>query len=319
MRSMKRLSLSRGPIPKYWSLALLIGLLLFFGLQYHSFLSAASLNNLLRQMAILLIGSMGMTMLIVMGSIDVSAGAGMTFCATIAALACPVLGWTSVFIGMAVGALLGLSNGLIATRMKIPTFLSTIAMMGILDGASALIMKGSPFNISCGPFLAITKGTLIGNVSNLTLIPIPIILVTLFVLRKTSFGRSLYAIGANEYVSQYSGIGVVGIQVLAFVIHGAFVGLAGSLQASSLEAASPFMGSTYTLSLIAVVVMGGTPLSGGRGGALGTVLGAALITVLSSGMNFMGVTPEVRSIAMGVLIILGAVSTKDRIREVPVK
>ena len=258
-------------------------------------------------------------MLIVMGSIDVSAGAGMTFCATIAALASPLLGWGAVFVGMLAGILIGVSNGLIATRMKIPTFLSTIAMMGILNGASAFIMKGSPLNINSDSFLAITKGSLIGNVSNLTLIPIPIIILAVFLLKKTAFGRELYAIGGNEYVSHYSGVKVVGAQILAFAIHGSLVGLAGSMQASSLEAASPFMGDIYTLSLIAVVVMGGTPLSGGKGGALGTVLGAALITVLSSGMNFMGVTPEVRSIAMGVLIIIGAVSTKDNVREVPIK
>jgi len=310
----KRISLSR-----YWTPALLVALLLFFGLQYHTFLSAASLNNLLRQMAILLIASMGMSMVILMGSIDVSVGAAITFSGTIAALTCPVLGWASIFVGILAGGVVGFSNGVIATRLKVPTFLSTIAMMGILNGASALILKGSPLNIDGSSFLAITKGTLIGGVSNITLIPIPIIILTVLLLKKTTFGRSLYAIGGNEYVSQYSGVKVIGIQVLAFTIHGLLVGLAGSLQTSLLEAACPFMGDSLTLSVIAVVVMGGIPLSGGRGGALGTVFGAALITVLASGMNFMGVRPEVRSIAMGILIILGAVSTLDRSRTTSVK
>ena len=120
-------------------------------------------------------------------------------------------------------------------------------------------------------------------------------------------------------MSQYSGIGVIRVQVLAFVIHGSLVGLAGALQASLLEAACPFVGDALTLPVIAVVVMGGIPLSGGRGGALGTVLGAVLITVLASGMNFMGITPEVKNIAMGALIILGAVSTLDRSRATSVK
>lgn len=316
---MNRISVKRIPLSRYWTPVLLVVLLLFFGLQYHTFLSAASLNNLLRQMAILLIASMGMSMVIMMGSIDVSVGAAITFSGTIAALTCPVLGWASILVGVLAGGVIGFSNGVIATRLRVPTFLSTIAMMGILNGASALMLKGSPLNIGSSGYLAITKGTLIGNISNITLIPIPIILLTVLLLKKTAFGRSLYSIGGNEYVSQYSGVKVIGIQVLAFTIHGLFVGLAGSLQTSLLEAACPFMGDSFTLSVIAVVVMGGIPLSGGRGGALGTVLGAALITVLSSGMNFMGVTPEVRSIAMGILIILGAVSTLDRSRATSVK
>jgi len=304
---------------KFWAPVLLVLLLLFFGFQYHSFLSGASLNNLLRQMAILLIASMGMSIVILMGSIDVSVGAALTFSGTIAALTCPIFGWASIFVGILAGGVVGFSNGVIATRLKVPSFLSTIAMMGILNGASTLILKGSPLNIDSNAYLAITKGTLIGNVSNITLIPIPIIILTVLLLKKTTFGRSLYAIGGNKYVAYYSGIKVVGIQVLAFTISGLFVGLAGSLQASLLKAACPFMGDSLTLSVIAVVVMGGIPLSGGRGGALGTVLGAALITVLASGMNFMGVTPEVRSIAMGILIILGAVSTLDRSRATSVK
>jgi ribose transport system permease protein len=218
-----------------------------------------------------------------------------------------------------VGAAIGFSNGLIATRLKIPTFLSTIAMMGILNGASALILKGSPFNIASKSYLAVTKGTLIGSMSNIIPISIFIILITILILKKTSFGRNLYLIGGDEYVSQYSGINVVAVQILAFAIHGTLTGLAGSLQASMLEAACPFMGDPYTLSIIAVVVMGGIPLSGGRGGALGTFLGAILITVLASGLNFMGVTPEVRDVAMGILIILGASSSLDRSREASIK
>ncbi len=316
---MKRISFDKSLLAKQWAPVLLVLLLLFFGSQYHTFLSPASLNNLLRQMAVLLIASMGMSIVILMGSIDVSVGAALTFSGTIAALTCPFLGWASIFAGVFAGGLVGLSNGLIATKFKIPTFLSTIAMMGILNGVSTLILKGSPLNIDSKAYLAITKGTLIGNISNITLIPIPIILLTILLLKKTVLGRSIYAIGGNKYVAYYSGIKVVSIQVLAFTINGLFVGLAGSLQASLLEAACPFMGDSLTLPVIAVVVMGGIPLSGGKGSALGAILGAALITVLASGMTFMGVTPEIRNIAMGILIIIGAISTLDRSRAISVK
>lgn len=307
------------PLSELLTPAILIVLLLFFGIQYPIFLSGPSIINLLQQMSILVIAAMGMSMIILMGSIDVSVGATLTFSGTIAVLTVPFFGWASIFFGIFTGAAIGFSNGLIATKLKIPTFLSTIAMMGILNGASALILKGSPFNIDSKSYLAITKGTLINNMPNIIPISILVVLLTILILKKTEFGRSLYLVGGDEYVSQYSGINVVAVQTLAFVVHGALIGLAGSLQASMLEAACPFMGDTYTLSIIAVVVMGGIPLSGGKGGALGTVLGASLITVLNSGLNFMGVTPEVRDVAMGILIILGAFSTLDRSRGVSIK
>jgi len=298
---------------------LLVAMLLFFGIQYPIFLSGLSILNLLRQLSIMVIAAMGMSIIILMGSIDVSVGATLTFSGTIAALTVPLVGWPAIFLGIITGSLIGMTNGFIATMMKIPTFLSTIAMMGILNGSSALILKGSPYNISSKSYLAITKGTLVDNISNVILISILVILLTILLLKKTKFGRNIYLIGGNEYVSRYCGINVVAIQILAFTIHGTLAGLAGSLQASMLEAACPFMGDTYTLSIIAVVVMGGIPLSGGRGGALGTVLGAILITVLASGLNFMGVTPEVRDVAMGFLIILGASTTLDRSREISIK
>jgi ribose transport system permease protein len=307
------------PLSKLLTPALLIAMLLFFGIQYPTFLAGSSIMNLLRQMSIRVIAAMGMSMIILMGSIDVSVGATLTFSGTIAALSIPLLGWSAIFLGIITGSVIGLSNGFIATRLKIPTFLSTIAVMGILNGASALILKGSPFNITSKVYLDITKGHLIPNVSNIIPISISVILITIFILRKTMFGRSLYLIGGDAYVSQYAGINVPLVQILAFTIHGTFAGLAGSLQASVLEAACPFMGDPYTLSVIAVVVMGGIPLSGGKGGALGTVLGTVLITILASGMNFMGVTPEVRDVAMGFLIILGASTTQDRSREISIK
>jgi ribose transport system permease protein len=313
-RTIKNIPVSRCLTP-----ALLVAMLLFFGIQYPTFLASGSIMNILRQMSIRVIAAMGMSMIILMGSIDVSVGANLTFAGTIAAMSVPWLGWPAIFLGILTGSAIGLSNGMLATRLKIPTFLSTIAVMGILNGASALILKGSPYNITSEVYLNITKGHLIDNVSNIILRSILVILITIFILRGTLFGRSLYLIGGDEYVSQYSGINVPLVQVLAFTIHGTFAGLAGSLQASMLEAACPFMGDPYTLSVIAVVVMGGIPLSGGRGGALGTVLVTVLITILASGMNFMSVTPEVRDVAMGFLIILGASTTLDRSRETSIK
>ena len=296
----------RVPLSKFWTPILLVVLLLVFGIQYPTFLSMNNISNLLTQMAILLIASMGMSMVLLMGSIDVSVGATLTITGVVAAMTSSTLGGGSLVIGILVGMGIGLINGLLATLLKIPTFLSTIAMMGILNGAAVLMLKGSPYNIESSSFLAVAKGSFVAGISNLITIPIIVVLITILITKKTALGRMIYAVGNNEYVCQYSGINVVGIQTLVFIIHGALVGLAGSMQASLLEAACPYMGDPYTLSIIAIVVMGGIPLSGGRGGPLGTVLGAMMVTVLISGLNFMGITPELRNVAMGALIIVGA-------------
>jgi ribose transport system permease protein len=305
----KRLELSTVLTP-----ALLVLLLLVFGVQYPKFLTGANIINLLRRMSIMTIASMGMSMVILMGSIDVSVGANLTISGVVVAMAAPTLGWSAVFLGILTGSFMGFCNGVLATRLKIPTFLSTIAVMGILNGISSLMLKGSPFNITSVHCLAISKGQLIPGIQNIILIAGAVVLFTIFILRRTAFGRSLYLIGGEEYVAHYSGVNVPATQILAFTLHGTLVGLAGCLQAFDLEAAVPFMGDPYTLSVIAVVVMGGIPLWGGRGGALGTVMGVMLITVLISGMLFMGLKPEIRDVAMGVLIILGATVTAERSR-----
>ncbi len=312
--------LNNKKLSKYWTPILLVILILFFGIQYPVFLSITNLSNLLKQMSIMLIASMGMSMIIIMGSIDISVGATMTFSGVITAMTVPTLGFGALFVGILVGAAIGLANGFLATLLKIPTFLSTIAMMGILNGASVLILKGSPLNIESPSFLALGKGSFLFGIPNVIVIPLIIVLLTIVFLKNTSFGRYLYAIGSNEYVSEYSGINVMKVQIITFTIHGGLIGLAGAMQSSLLEAACPYMGDSYTLSVIAVVVMGGIALSGGRGSAVGTVLGAVLITVLISGLNFMGVTPEIRNVAMGVLIIFGAlVSNTGRPKSITVK
>lgn len=313
-------NLKRVPLSKLWTPILLVILLVIFGSQYPTFLSMKNINNLLVQMAILLTASMGMSLVILMGSIDVSVGATLTITGVFAAMTSPIFGAASILIGILVGTAVGLVNGLLATFLKIPTFLSTIAMMGILNGMAILVLKGSPYNIASKSFLSIAKGSFLIGISNLITIPIIVVILTLLITKKTVLGRIVYAIGNNEYVCQYSGINVVGIQTLVFMIHGAIIGLAGSMQASMLEAACPYMGDTYTLSIIAIVVMGGIPLSGGRGGPLGTVLGAMMVTILISGLNFMSVTPEFRNVAMGTLIIVGAlISNAGRPKAVTVK
>ena len=204
-------NLKRVPLSKLWTPILLVILLVIFGSQYPTFLSMKNINNLLVQMAILLTASMGMSLVILMGSIDVSVGATLTITGVFAAMTSPIFGAASILIGILVGTAVGLVNGLLATFLKIPTFLSTIAMMGILNGIAILVLKGSPYNIASKSFLSIAKGSFLIGISNLITIPIIVVLLTLPITKKTVLGRFVYAIGHNEYVCQYSGIKDVGI------------------------------------------------------------------------------------------------------------
>ncbi|MBN2049703.1 MAG: ABC transporter permease [Spirochaetales bacterium] len=304
---------------KYLPFILLIAVSVFFGILYPTFFSIKNVFNLIRQMSFLMIVSMGMTFIILMGSIDASVGANVTFSGVIAALLGPVFGVWAVLFGVLAGALVGLLNGALVIKVKVPSFLVTLAIMGALDGAALLLMNSSPINIHDEGLLNFSNGTLLGNFPNVCLIPIIIVLVSYFIISQTAFGRSLYAIGGNEQATLYSGINVRFMQLIAFVISGATAGLAGCLQASMFEAACPYMGEDILMNAIAAVVIGGTQLSGGVGGPLRTVFGVVLIAVISSGMNFMGLEPATRQIVTGIIMILAVSVNIDRSKMAYVK
>lgn len=304
---------------KYLPFILLIVVSMFFGIAYPSFFSIRNVFNLMRQMSFLMIVSMGMTFVILIGSIDASVGANVTFSGVIAALLGPVFGIGAVFFGVLAGALVGLLNGALVIKVKVPSFLVTLAMMGALDGLALMLMHSSPVNIYNEHLLNLAKGEIIWGLPNISLIPIVVVLLSYFVISKTAFGRSLYAIGGNEQATYYSGINVRLMQFIAFVISGAFAGLAGCLQASMFEAACPYMGEDLLMNSIAAVVIGGTQLSGGVGGPLRTVFGVVLIAVISSGMNFMGLEPATRQIVTGIIMILAVSVNIDRSKMAYVK
>ena len=316
---MKKMLDRKTILMKYLPLILIVVVCVFFGILYPKFFSVKNIFNLIRQMSFLMIVSMGMTFIILMGSIDASVGANATFAGVIAALLVPVFGIWAVLFGILAGAVVGLINGSIVIWVKVPSFLVTLAIMGALDGVSLLLMNSSPINIHDEGFLQFANGSLLFNMPNVDLVPIIIIIITYFVITKTAFGRSLYAIGGNEHTTYYSGIKVRLMQLTAFIISGAFAGLAGCLQSSMFEAACPYMGDDLLMNAIAAVIIGGTQLSGGVGGPLRTVFGVVLIAVISSGMNFMGLEPATRQIVTGIIMIVAVSVNIDRSKMAYVK
>lgn len=319
MSQLEQARLGRG-LPMNWSkmkgvylpLGLLIVLFAVFTILNENFLSAMNMVNLLRQMSILLIVALAGTMVILIGSIDLSVGAIVTISGTMAAFAVPALGAGAVLVGMLVGMAAGLLNGLIFTGFKIPSFLVTLGMMSALTGIANFLSDGRPILFSSPSFDDMTRGAPIAGIPNIFIWSILCFLLMIFLLSRTVFGRNMFAVGGGEQVAKLSGIRVNRLKILVFTIAGLLCGLAGALLASRIGAGTPRMGDPFLLDSIAAVVIGGTALSGGVGGAHRTMIGVLVITVLSNGMNIVGIHPFIQEIVKGLVVIAAVAATIDR-------
>lgn len=290
----------------------LLLLITVFSLMSPAFFSAGNLVNLLRQMSILLIVALAGTVVILIGSIDLSVGAVVTLSGTIAAFTVPYLGAGALLVGMAIGMMAGFMSGIIFTAFKIPSFLATLGMMSALTGIANYLSDGRPILFKSASFDYLTKGTFIPGIPNIFLWSVLCFIIIVFISFRTVFGRNMFAIGGGEKVAQLSGIKVNRLKIYVFMISGLLCGLAGTLLASRIGAGTPRMGDPLLLDSIAAVVMGGTALSGGVGGSHRTIVGVLVITVLSNGLNITGVHPFLQEIVKGLVVIAAVAATMDR-------
>ena len=280
------------------------------------FLRWNNILNIIRQSSIFGIMAVGMTFVILTGGIDLSVG---SILAVSGALAAGMLkadaGLPSVILpALAVGAILGLANGLIITVGRITPFVATLGMMSIARSLTLIYLNGYPLSGFNPQFRFIGGGDLLG-------IPFPIVvfllavLLAAVILQHTRLGRYTYAIGGNEETVRLSGIRTNFYKTMVYVISGVTSAVSAVLLVSRLNSAEPVAGMGYELDVIAAVVIGGTSLNGGRGGVWGTLVGALLIAVINNGMVLLGISPYFQQLVKG-LIILGAVLL-DRLRDEP--
>lgn len=270
------------------------------------FLSTGNLATVVRQIAVITVISMGMTMVMVSGGIDLSVGSMMALASVIGAIAmvkgAPVL--AGIAICIVAGIVFGLINGAAITRLGIPPFIVTLGAMGIYRGASLFISDGNAVVGLPESFGYLAEGNLFG------IIPLPLLIVFLvavvihFVLSSTKLGRYCYAIGSNVEAARYAGIPVARYQIIFYTILGALTGLAGSIESARLVTGQPTSGEGYELSVIAAVVIGGGSLNGGQGTVVGTIIGALIMGVLSNGANLLGINPFIQRIIIGSVIVL---------------
>lgn len=273
-----------------------------------SFMTSQNLINLGNRVAINLIIAAGMTLLITSGGIDLSVGSTVGLSAIAAAvyfqngyelIAGP---YGAIALGLGVGAIVGLANGILVALLGIPAFIATLGMM--------LAIRGLVFITSGGRTIMGFEQTYIDTFSGFTFgIPRAVLVATLtaliaaYVLNKTVTGRLLQGLGGNERCLYTAGIRIKRLKLGAYVTMGLLAGLAGLTLSASMSAAEPFAGSWYELDAIAVVVMGGTALAGGRGTIMGTTLGAILLGLVANSINLLGISAYYQTFIVGVMIM----------------
>jgi erythritol transport system permease protein len=304
----------------------LVVLAIIFAFLSPAFLTTGNLVILTKQVALNAILGIGMTFVILTAGIDLSVGSIVGLSGMIAGglinqgLVLPMFGvaiffniWIVMLIALLVGILVGAINGLLITRLNVTPFIATLGMLYVARGAALLRSNGATFpNLIGNSELGNTDFPILGAGTFLRL-PIPIwimvvfAIVAAFVATKTPFGRQVYAVGGNERAAELSGIRVKRIKLLCYIISGFCAAVVGLIISSQLVASHPATGETYELNAIAVVVLGGTSLMGGRGTMGGTIIGAFVIGVLSNGMVLLGVSEFWQIVIKGFVIILAVV------------
>lgn len=294
-------------------LAAIAALVIYFTLVNPLFLSVENALNIGRQSSVLLLVALAETVIILIGSIDLSVGSIVTLTGILGAGAANRFGpLGGVLTALAIGALVGAVNGILLTRLRVPSFLVTLGMLSVLSGIANQISQGESILLASRVLPSVVNHSVIGGVPNVIWIALLATgLLTLAAFR-TRFGRYLFAVGGGEIVAANAGVPIIRCKLLAFLASGVICGLAGIVLTAQVGAGTPTAGSGLLLDAIAAVVMGGTALSGGVGGPHRTLLGVLVIALLSNGMDVTEVNNFTQDMVKGVVIIVAVSLTIDR-------
>ncbi len=280
-----------------------------------AFRSIDNLLSVMRAFSYIAIMAIGQCLVIITGGVDLSIGSTFGLSGVITAYCMSVFNLPilpSILFGLATGALIGLANGILIIKAKLPPFIATLGTLSVVRGLAYIITKGYPITKVHKGFLRLGQGYLLG-------IPIPIwcmfILAVIFsiFLSKTVTGRRIYALGGNEEATRISGINTNKIKILVYTLCGTLAGFAGIITASRLGLGQPTAGTGYELDAVAAVIIGGASLSGGEGTIVGAILGAAIMGVLRNALVLLSVNVHWQQFIIG-LVILFAVAA-DQLRK----
>lgn len=305
----RRSVMLRHQAARYIPFLALILLIVGFGIaESERFLTMRNAQIIMLQSAVLIIVGLGMTFVIIAGSIDLSVGSLVAVAAMLSAAAANEWGLAgALMVALLVGAAAGLVNGLVFTVLRVPSFIATLGMLSIARGVTIIYSGGAPIPIQTAT-----------QVLNLGTWPAPVFVAALAVVvcqviyRLTPFGRYVQGIGGNERVALLSGVPVDRTKTLIFVLSGIMAGLGGLVTAARLGAGTPQAGTGFELDVISAVVIGGTPLTGGIGNMYSTAVGALVISTLSNGLVILGVPSEVQTVIKGIVLVLAVFISLDR-------
>lgn len=285
----------------------IILIILSIGIQINNpiFFTFNNIMDILRNTSYTLIIAVGMTFVLIAKGLDLSVGSLLAFCGLMAALCMqkgvPII--LSVLVGLLAGAMFGCVNAFCIVKLRIPAMIATLGTMYMARGLVLVITKGQSVYPLPDAFTAFGKGNVLG-IPNMVILAVIISIAAHFILTHTTYGRKVYAIGGNPETAGFAGINVAKITASVYVLCGVMAGLSGIMTAARMGSGQPSVGDGTEMTVITAVIIGGTSLNGGAGTILGTVFGALLMNVLSSGMNLVGVSAYWQKFVMGLIIII---------------
>ena len=282
-----------------------------------SFISGGNLLNILNQMALPLVVALGLTFVIMLGSIDLSIDGTVGMAGSL--FACLVLnsefgtdlGLMGAVIAVGASMLCGLAVGLCHVYLKIPSFMASFAFMYICKGIGMVSYQGHPPTIQ-DPFIKSLPTASFLGIPFITWVAIAMFALCYFIQERTAFGRHIYAVGTNESIPRSVGVSVERVKVGVFTLAGFLFGVAGVIGAIRLGQGQIAIGAGKMFPAQAAVVVGGTSLAGGKGGVTNTIVGVLIMTVLDNGLLVLGVNPNIRTGIQGVIILVSVILTVAR-------
>ena len=271
-----------------------------------SFFTRQNIFNVLRQISTNLFLACGMTMVIILGGIDLSVGSIIALSGCISAgcvarynLPLPI----ALLMGLLVGLLVGMFNGAVISKTTIPAFIVTLATMNIAKGLAYVYTGGSPVRVVTKEWQFLGAGY-VGIFPTPVVILVIVLIITAIIMNKTKMGRHMYAVGGNQQAAEFSGLKVEKVKFFVHAFSGLMAGLAGIVLASRMYSGQPTAGDGAEMDAIAAVVVGGTSMAGGSGKIGGTIIGGLIIGVLNNGLNLLNVNSFWQYVVKGVVILL---------------
>lgn len=301
---------------------ILLFVIVFFSIMSKSFLTSRNILNICRQVSMIGICSVGMTMVLLTGGIDISVGSiialsGVVSAKLIAEVGVPI--FPAMLVGIAIGVVCGLVNGLMVAKFDVPALIATLAMQTIARGIAFILTKGIPVYGLPESIRTLAQGYILQ-------IPIPVYIMVLvffvgwWMLEQTTFGRHVYALGGNEEVARLSGINVFLRKVQIYAMSGLFAGLSGMIMLSRINSGQPATSEGFEMDVITAAVLGGVSVAGGQGKVINVIAGVLIMGMLSNGMTLMNLDEYWQWVTKGIVLLFAvAFDNVQRKRQSKVK